>query len=171
MYVCVCVCLAGSALLAALRALRTVQAAGISLSLASASLTAPICQAHHAANLSILMHASMGNLPRLGLFSSVVRSTAARYGSSTANASSAVLSLSTSDGRDDHVKLCNGIGRCDFSSGRSGRSPPPQTGHSHHPALLSPLLSSLLSSLLSVAASVPSAGGWTLTWARAASCW
>lgn len=125
MYVYVCVCLAGSALLAALRALRTVQAAGISLSLDSASLTAPICQAHHAANLSILMHASMGNLPRLGLFSSVVRSAAARYGSSTANASSAVLSLSTSDGRDDHVKLCNGIGRCDFSSGRLGRSPPP----------------------------------------------
>ena len=75
----------------------------------------------------------MGNLPRLGLFSSVQRSSAARYGSSTANASSAVLSLSTSDGRDDHVKLCNGIGRCDFSSGRSGRPP-----HKHRTILTVP---------------------------------
>ena len=45
----------GSELLSALRALRTVQAAGISLSMANASLTAPICQAHHAANLSLLV--------------------------------------------------------------------------------------------------------------------
>ena len=97
--------------------MRTIQSAGVTL--VNITSTAQICQAHTVSNLSIIMHASMGNLPRLGLYSSVelsvsTHSPVSAY--STANATSAVLSLTTSDGRDDHVKLCNGIGECDFTS-------------------------------------------------------
>jgi hypothetical protein len=66
-------------------------------------------------NHSIQFRAAMGNVPRIGLVSSVVfaaSSNPALFSSSNASA----LSLTTSDGRDDHVKQCNGIGRCDFSS-------------------------------------------------------
>lgn len=58
------------------------------------------------------MTADYGNVPRLVLYSNVVNLTTPSFYRS--NGSSTVLTLITDDGRDDHVKLCNGIGKYYF---------------------------------------------------------
>jgi hypothetical protein len=63
----------------------------------------------------VVFKASSGNIARIGVWSSVVPfQSPSTY--DTVNASD-VLKLYTSDGRDDSVKICNGIGACDFKTG------------------------------------------------------
>ena len=59
--------------------------------------------------------APAGNMPKLGLWSSVVPANAPQHYST--NNTSLVLRLTTADGRDDAVQLCNGIGTCNFRTG------------------------------------------------------
>ena len=75
----------------------------------------PLCAEGQKNNITILFRGGQGNAPRLGLWSSVVFNKIPTF-YTTSNASD-VLTLVTNDGRDDSVKLCNGIGKCDFSTG------------------------------------------------------
>ncbi len=63
----------------------------------------------HVMTHDFIFQAAMGNVPRLGLYSSVVQRREPLFYNTSDN-TSAVLTLRTNDGRDDHVKLCNGIG-------------------------------------------------------------
>jgi hypothetical protein len=98
----------------ALRNMRTIQAANITV---SASLGAGnICVPGAEANHTLVFQAQLGNVPRIGVWSSVSDSVSPAYYSTLDTVD--VLRVVTDDGRDDNVKLCNGIGKCDFSSGQ-----------------------------------------------------
>jgi hypothetical protein len=78
--------------------------------------TGPLCVSGFQNNFTITFNALSGNVPKLGLWSSVVDQETPVYYST--NRTEAVLTLTTNDGRDDHVKLCNGIGRCNINTGQ-----------------------------------------------------
>jgi hypothetical protein len=81
------------------------------------------------------IRASAGNIPRMSLWSSVGADVAgnmkdayydvsslggtydAQFYSTDIYDDSKVLYLSTNDGRDDNFDMCNGIGKCDFTTG------------------------------------------------------
>lgn len=97
---------------AALAAMKTIQAADITV---TSSSTGPICVPESITNHTLVFTAQMGNVPRIGLWSSVAgQNQPDLY--RTENTTN-VLRIATSDGRDDNVKLCNGIGSCDYSTG------------------------------------------------------
>ena len=97
----------------ALSAMNTIRAANITVSTADLG---PVCIPGAVANSSIIFQADMGNVPLMGLWSSVVSySEPANY--RTENTTK-VLKIISNDGRDDNLKLCNGIGTCDFSTGQ-----------------------------------------------------
>lgn len=96
----------------ALMSLKTIKAANITVTSAS---TGPICVPDVIANHTYVFKAQMGNIPRIGLWSSVAGQNMPEY-YRTENTTN-VLRIVTDDGRDDNVKLCNGIGSCDFSTG------------------------------------------------------
>ena len=63
----------------------------------------------------ITINAPFGNVPTIRLLSSVVTTTTGSM-LSTADAS-LPLKITTNDGNSANVKLCNGVGRCDFTTG------------------------------------------------------
>jgi hypothetical protein len=104
----------GSLVLQALNGMKTIQAAGYVVNATLHDL--PLCAAGQHNNLTLIFKGMSANAPKIGLWSSVVRQKTPYY-YSTSNTSD-VLTITTNDGRDDSVKLCNGIGRCDFTVGR-----------------------------------------------------
>jgi hypothetical protein len=97
----------------ALSAMRTIQSAAITV---SSSASGPICVPGAITNHTLTFTAQMGNVPLVELWSSVVsRNEPAFY---STNSTASVLRIRTDDGRDDNLKLCNGIGTCDFSTGQ-----------------------------------------------------
>ena len=115
----------GSALITALKAMKTIKSADIYVagnvknnSAVSISImeTTPICRPGQITNHTYVFKSQAGNVPRIGLWSSVVGYKNPSSFNSV-NASSKLLSLKTNDGRDDNLKICNGIGDCDFTTG------------------------------------------------------
>jgi len=116
-----------SAIISTLSSMKTIKSSAIEISSLANSIyqseikldidldSTPICKANSVTNHTITFKGSSGNLPRLGLWTSIERGNKQIF-YSTSNTTD-VLTLSTSDGRDDNVKLCNGVGKCDFSSG------------------------------------------------------
>ena len=113
----------GSAVVSALLAMATVKNAGIFgiypfwNSTLSVYESTPICRPGYVTNHTYAFDAQAGNIPRIGLWSSVV---GLRNPSifTASNTTSTILSLKTHDGRDDNIKVCNGIGQCDYSTGQ-----------------------------------------------------
>lgn len=97
----------------ALRAMSTVRSAGITVSNGGSG---PVCVPGAKNNHSIVMSAAFGNVPMVGLWSSVVADKSPEY--YTTQNTSNVLRITTSDGRDDNLKLCNGVGSCNFATGQ-----------------------------------------------------
>lgn len=96
----------------ALRTISTIRRNAVSVATLD---TGKVCEEGAYTNKSIIFEADFGNVPRLGLWNSIVGARNPFY-YSTENSSN-VLQLTTSDGRDDSVKLCNGIGKCNFFTG------------------------------------------------------
>lgn len=99
-------------LIAALESLETLVSADLTILIEDEEHA--ICIDETITNTTITFKGSFGNVPRLGLLSNVIKYANQGYFSSN-NAS--VLTLSTNDGRDDNVKICNGIGTCDYRRG------------------------------------------------------
>ena len=105
----------------ALQGMATLVAAGVTVGGIEA---APICRSGELLNHSIVFRAPIGNVPRLGLWSSVVAAQPSYlkdnqyldYYSTNMTSAAGPLYLSTDDGRDDNIKLCNGIGFCNFTT-------------------------------------------------------
>jgi hypothetical protein len=102
----------GTTVLHVLKNMKTIQSARYNI---TATAGGPICASHQNRNFTITFHASAGNIPPLGLWTSVVDQQTPTYYSTNRTAS--VLKIVTNDGRDDKMKLCNGIGRCNFQTG------------------------------------------------------
>jgi hypothetical protein len=97
-----------------LNKMKTIQAAGIYIK--NNAVHSTICSQGMISNHSIIFQASFGNIPRVVLWYSPIEFENVNYHS--INGTSSALQINTSDGRDDNVKLCNGIGKCDFSTGQ-----------------------------------------------------
>ena len=103
----------GSDLAVAINSLKTIQSANV---VASISNAAAVCQQSLTTTTNIVLKAESGNIPRLGLWTSVVDNFHSSWKFTTANTSDTLV-LSVADGRDGSVKICNGLGRCDYSTG------------------------------------------------------
>jgi len=118
----------GSSVVSSLLKMQTIIAAAVQ------SITMPkdtaICRIGMLTNHTFVFDAQMGNLPRLGLLSSVVGYHNPNVYSSV-NTSN-ILTLITNDGRDDNIKECNGVGTCDPTTGTCtcafGWGPDPDLG-------------------------------------------
>ena len=107
----------------AINSMRTITAAQITLAnisygveVSTSDATTMLCQENIHRNHSIVMKAFAGNVPPLSLFSSAVnREDLTMY--STDNMTF-VLRLYTTDGRNEGVSICNGLGRCDYDTGK-----------------------------------------------------
>ena len=102
----------GSDLATAINSLITIKSANAEAFVDSAT---PLCNTGQVTDTIIRLNAQSGNIPRLGLWTSVV----GNYNPNsftTANSTNPLV-LIVQDGRDDSVKLCNGLGKCDFTSG------------------------------------------------------
>lgn len=102
----------GSELVSTLQSMSTIQSAGVVVSTAEST---PICQPGSVNNFTFTMKAQIGNVPKVTLWSSVVPIQSPQFYST--NNSVEVLQITTDDGRDDNVKLCNGIGKCNYGTG------------------------------------------------------
>jgi hypothetical protein len=100
-----------SVMISSLRAMKTIKAGVIAVINGSAS---PVCISGTRTNYSIVFQAQYGNVPQLQLWSSVVRDKGSPMYYSTVNTTN-VLTLGKVGFSDDDVKLCNGIGKCDFT--------------------------------------------------------
>lgn len=104
----------------AIKAMATVKSAGIfdvypAKNLTLLEYSTPICRVGVVTNHTCMFAAQTGNIPRIGLWTSVVGyKSPSSYNSINATS---ILAFKTNDGRDDNVKLCNGIGKCDFTTG------------------------------------------------------
>eukprot|EP01038_Epipyxis_sp_PR26KG_P007810 gene7810-10608_t len=98
----------------ALKSMKTIQLANINIKLTNLQ-SAPLCLPGYLMNHTILLHAPFGNVPSLGLWSSVTNQKSPKYYSTTNSTRS--IYITTNDGSNRYVKLCNGIGECDFTSG------------------------------------------------------
>jgi hypothetical protein len=108
----------GSQVVSALSGMRTIQAAGVTVTeLNDASSALPMCVPGSAVNHTYVFTAATGNVPRIGLWSSVVNMKANSETIYDTTNTSGVLRLITFNSNDDAVKVCNGIGECDFSTG------------------------------------------------------
>ena len=105
----------GDAIHSALSAMSTVTATNIKV----VSVTnQPVCIPGVVQNTSIVFKAPLGNVPPLGLWSSVQMTFESQPTYYTTKNSTEVLTLVTEDGRNDNTKLCNGIGSCNFTDAR-----------------------------------------------------
>lgn len=105
----------GTDLINALRRMATVKAGDYKVKSLYGYNDGPLCAKNSVGNVTILFQGNQGNAPKLGLWSSVVFNKVPDY--YTTSNTSDILTLLTNDGREDSVKLCNGIGKCDFSTG------------------------------------------------------
>ena len=74
-----------------------------------------ICTDGSSTTTSLFFDAQYGNVPMLMVWSSVVST---NDPSVYTTAATNVLTISTNDGRDENVKLCNGVGKCNFATGQ-----------------------------------------------------
>jgi len=124
----------GSELITALKSLGTIKSSGLmDIFMRNVTLleSTPICRTGKVTNHTYYFAAEAGNFPRIGIWSSVVGyKNPSTYKS--INATANILTIKTNDGRDDNIKLCNGIGKCDFRSGvcqcPDGYGPDPDFG-------------------------------------------
>lgn len=118
----------GTEIIRAINSMKTVQAAGYTIY--ANEYDGALCAKGRDNNITIIFKGSSGNAPRLGIWSSVVYNEEPSYYATTNT--SGVLTLITNDGRDDHLKICNGVGRCDYSTGACtcpyGWGPDPDLG-------------------------------------------
>jgi hypothetical protein len=105
----------GSSILQALRNMETFLTTGYTVTPISDYADGPLCADYQTNNFTFVFRGMAGNAPRVGLWSSVNFGESIAYFST--NDTFAPLRLVSDDGRDDHVKLCNGIGECDFTTG------------------------------------------------------
>ena len=103
-----------STIASALSSMNTVTAAQISQVAIVGSGSSAVCADNQVTTTQITINAPFGNVPTIGLLSSVVTTTGATL--STADAT-LPLKITTNDGNSANMKLCNGIGRCDFTTG------------------------------------------------------
>lgn len=78
-------------------------------------LMTSLCTPNAVNNMTILFQGSSGNAPRLSIWTSVVKNHNPDVYDSRNR--STIMSVETDDGRDDYVKLCNGLGKCNFATG------------------------------------------------------
>eukprot|EP01033_Poteriospumella_lacustris_P009717 gene9717-6954_t len=105
----------GSTILRALHSMDTLLSSGLIATPLDSYSDGPLCSNYQVENFTIVFRGALGNAPRIGLWPSVEYGQTIEY--YRTNATYAPLTLITHDGRDDHVKLCNGIGKCDFDTG------------------------------------------------------
>lgn len=109
----------GSDVLTALRSLVSIRKAGYTVNITEyhstfiadyyiSPLMTSLCTPGKVNNLTIVLEGNSGNAPKLDVWSSVVGDHNPDI-YDTANMTD-ILSISSYDGRDDHVKLCNGLG-------------------------------------------------------------
>ena len=105
-----------SNIILALRNMNTINAGGISV-IDGIALDGPVCVTGTKTNHTITFFAAFGNVPQLQLWSSVIQGPIARplYYYSTDNTTN-VLTITKNGGNEDTVKLCNGIGKCNFQT-------------------------------------------------------
>lgn len=103
----------GYEILTALQSFQTLSAAGYAVK--GFLLPNPLCMTGKINNFTFTLTGNSGNAPLVGIWSSVVDNKSPSY-YTTSNTSN-VLTLLSHDGRDDHVKLCNGIGYCNATTG------------------------------------------------------
>jgi hypothetical protein len=104
-----------SVIVSQIGAMSTLSAAGLTIS-ALDSTDKTICSPGFTSNYTVVMKGSMGNAPRLEIISSVVpEKNPTSF--NTLNSTGGILGIFTRDGRDDFLKLCNGVGTCDFDTG------------------------------------------------------
>jgi hypothetical protein len=107
----------------AINAMNTIKASQITLynisyspSVVTTDASTLLCQENIHHNHSIVFKAHAGNLPSLQLMASAVnREDLTMY--STDNMTF-VMRLYTTDGREEGVEVCNGLGTCDYSTGK-----------------------------------------------------
>lgn len=111
-----------TALLRALRNMRTVTSSGITVANITTIPTIsdpfegqPICTRGEIMNHTITFAAASGNLPLLRLFTSAVPINEPAFFST--NDTSNVLTIVSNDGRNTAVKECNGLGKCNYDTG------------------------------------------------------
>lgn len=105
----------GTEIIRALSTMNTLAATPFTVNAVS-GYNEPICARDQVHNFTFAFRGSAGNAPKIGLWSSVQLGQNFAY-YTTNSSQNDPLRLVTNDGRDDHVKLCNGIGKCDFSTG------------------------------------------------------
>jgi len=98
----------------ALSSMATVTSAQVSGIAVVGGGTGPVCVDNAVTSTQITINAPFGNVPPIGLYSSVVTTS----GSSLSTADTATpLTISTNDGNSVNMKLCNGVGSCNFQTG------------------------------------------------------
>lgn len=107
----------GTEVITALQDMYTVQSAGFTVTTDSYLTTGGLCRDGAISNFTIVFRGSSGNAPVIGLWNSVVRGANGDLQYYSTNNTEDVLRVITNDGRDEHVKLCNGIGKCNFATG------------------------------------------------------
>lgn len=96
----------------ALQRMNTIKA-GVIQVIGNGASSLPVCVAGLRNTYSILFQSQFGNVPQLQLWSSVGQGSGSL---SYFNAANATAVLSFKGIGDDNVKLCNGIGKCDFTT-------------------------------------------------------
>jgi hypothetical protein len=103
-----------SSVATAIANMATIKSAAITVTYTGSAAT-KICNSGVITNSTLVFQAAFGNVPVLGLWKSVFYSGIENYYST--NSSANILRITTRDGRDNNIKLCNGVGKCDFGSG------------------------------------------------------
>ena len=115
---------AGSVLISAISSLETLGSSGITIVNTTYDATVDatimsadnICQSGERRNHSIVMKAPQGNLPRLEVISAAHSKNDENI--YTTDNFTSLMKIYSNDGRDDAVAECNGIGTCDYTTGR-----------------------------------------------------
>eukprot|EP01039_Chlorochromonas_danica_P005160 gene5161-5678_t len=102
----------------ALQVIPTIPNAGYHINVTSTSTSHnQLCVPRSNNSMVITLRGDSGNAPRFGLVSTVGKGYWSHNVYDSTNTTAEVVYLVSNDGRDDHVKLCNGLGKCDFSTG------------------------------------------------------
>jgi hypothetical protein len=109
----------GTEIIEVLNRLQTIQSSNFNVTAyifpTSSYIAQPICARGEIRNFTFAILGNAGNAPKIGLWTSVLLGN--HLGFYSTNNTDHVLRLITHDGRDDHVKLCNGIGQCNDQTG------------------------------------------------------
>lgn len=79
--------------------------------------SAKICSYGVKTTHTIEFLAPMGNLPRLEIISSAVKGADKYFYDTVDITTDEVFTVLSDDGRNEGVKICNGVGTCDYSTG------------------------------------------------------